>query len=144
MLFSSVCCSCFVFLGGNQDGKFSVGFRDGVVRTVVGLDRESQAAYVLVVEAIGVSLIQMALYLINDGNRLDCHMVFVLLTIELVFSLVLFCHLQSRSSHLIHDNDEKKSIACTCAMISDYCSVVFVPVSKDRTKTVRFSCFGNH
>lgn len=47
-------CLCFVFLGGNQDGKFSVGFRDGVVRTVVGLDREIQAAYTLVVEAIGV------------------------------------------------------------------------------------------
>ncbi|KAG7268032.1 LOW QUALITY PROTEIN: hypothetical protein CRUP_021213 [Coryphaenoides rupestris] len=37
---------------GNQDGKFSVGFRDGVVRTVVGLDREAQAAYTLVIEAI--------------------------------------------------------------------------------------------
>ncbi|XP_061601899.1 cadherin-23 [Cololabis saira] len=37
---------------GNQDGKFSVGFRDGVVRTVVGLDRENQAAYRLIVEAI--------------------------------------------------------------------------------------------
>ncbi|KAM3862738.1 cadherin-23 [Diretmus argenteus] len=37
---------------GNQDGKFSVGFRDGVVRTVVGLDRETQAAYILVIEAI--------------------------------------------------------------------------------------------
>ncbi|XP_034464114.1 cadherin-23 isoform X1 [Hippoglossus hippoglossus] len=37
---------------GNQDGKFSVGFRDGVVRTVVGLDRENQAAYTLIVEAI--------------------------------------------------------------------------------------------
>ncbi|KAJ3610697.1 hypothetical protein NHX12_022789, partial [Muraenolepis orangiensis] len=37
---------------GNQDGKFSVGFRDGVVRTVVGLDRETQAAYTLVIEAI--------------------------------------------------------------------------------------------
>lgn len=48
-------CLCFVFLGGNQDGKFSVGFRDGIVRTVVGLDRETQAAYTLVVEAIGVS-----------------------------------------------------------------------------------------
>lgn len=48
-------CSWFVFAGGNQDGKFSVGFRDGVIRTVVGLDRETQAAYILVVEAIGVS-----------------------------------------------------------------------------------------
>ncbi|CAG6017760.1 unnamed protein product, partial [Menidia menidia] len=37
---------------GNQDGKFSVGFRDGVVKTVVSLDRETQAAYTLVVEAI--------------------------------------------------------------------------------------------
>lgn len=44
-----------VFAGGNQDGKFSVGFRDGIVRTVVGLDRETQAAYTLIVEAIGVS-----------------------------------------------------------------------------------------
>ncbi|XP_029030890.1 cadherin-23-like [Betta splendens] len=42
----------YFITGGNQDGKFSVGFRDGVVRTVVGLDREGQAAYVLVVEAI--------------------------------------------------------------------------------------------
>lgn len=42
-----------VLVGGNQDGKFSVGFRDGVIRTVVGLDRESQAAYTLIVEAIG-------------------------------------------------------------------------------------------
>lgn len=49
-------CVC-VFLGGNQDGKFSVGFRDGIVRTVVGLDRETQEAYNLVVEAIGVSWI---------------------------------------------------------------------------------------
>lgn len=52
-------CLCFVFLGGNQDGKFSVGFRDGVVQTVVGLDRETQAAYNLVVEAIGASGTQM-------------------------------------------------------------------------------------
>ncbi|XP_049455634.1 cadherin-23 isoform X4 [Epinephelus fuscoguttatus] len=42
----------YFITGGNQDGKFSVGFRDGVVRTVVGLDREIQAAYTLVVEAI--------------------------------------------------------------------------------------------
>ena len=46
---------CSIFTGGNQDGKFSVGFRDGIVRTVVGLDRETQAAYTLIVEAIGVS-----------------------------------------------------------------------------------------
>ncbi|CAB1343309.1 unnamed protein product [Coregonus sp. 'balchen'] len=37
---------------GNQDGKFSVGFRNGVVRTVVALDRETLAAYKLVIEAI--------------------------------------------------------------------------------------------
>ncbi|XP_038594037.1 cadherin-23-like [Micropterus salmoides] len=42
----------YFITGGNQDGKFSVGFRDGVVRTVVGLDRETQAAYTLIVEAI--------------------------------------------------------------------------------------------
>lgn len=46
-----------IFVGGNQDGKFSVGFRDGIVRTVVGLDRETQAFYTLVIEAIGVSFI---------------------------------------------------------------------------------------
>nr|XP_054605830.1 cadherin-23 isoform X1 [Nothobranchius furzeri] len=42
----------YFITGGNQDGKFSVGFRDGIVRTVVSLDRETQAAYALVVEAI--------------------------------------------------------------------------------------------
>ncbi|XP_061692923.1 cadherin-23 [Syngnathoides biaculeatus] len=42
----------YFITGGNQDGKFSVGFRDGVVRTVVGLDRETQAAYTMIIEAI--------------------------------------------------------------------------------------------
>uniref|UniRef100_A0A673J4Q0 Cadherin domain-containing protein n=1 Tax=Sinocyclocheilus rhinocerous TaxID=307959 RepID=A0A673J4Q0_9TELE len=42
----------YFITGGNQDGKFSVGFRTGVVRTVVGLDRETQASYRLVIEAI--------------------------------------------------------------------------------------------
>ncbi|XP_015250040.1 PREDICTED: cadherin-23-like [Cyprinodon variegatus] len=42
----------YFITGGNQDGKFSVGFRDGIVRTVVGLDRETQAVYTLVIEAI--------------------------------------------------------------------------------------------
>lgn len=36
-----------------MDGKFSVGYRDAMVRTVVGLDRETTAAYILVLEAIG-------------------------------------------------------------------------------------------
>lgn len=55
-------CLFFYFLDGNQDGKFSVGFRDGVVRTVVGLDREAQAAYTLIIEAIGVSHISQHRY----------------------------------------------------------------------------------
>ncbi|NXD14652.1 CAD23 protein, partial [Nothocercus nigrocapillus] len=42
----------YFITGGNQDGKFSVGFRDGVVRTVVSLDRETTASYTLVLEAI--------------------------------------------------------------------------------------------
>ncbi|GAA6098060.1 cadherin-23 isoform X1 [Tachysurus ichikawai] len=42
----------YFITGGNQDGKFSVGFRNGVVRTVVDLDRETQASYTLVIEAI--------------------------------------------------------------------------------------------
>ncbi|NWU62549.1 CAD23 protein, partial [Pterocles burchelli] len=42
----------YFITGGNQDGKFSVGFRDGVVRTVVSLDRETMASYTLILEAI--------------------------------------------------------------------------------------------
>ncbi|XP_049336962.1 cadherin-23 isoform X2 [Astyanax mexicanus] len=42
----------YFITGGNQDGKFSVGFRTGVVRTVVDLDRETQASYTLIIEAI--------------------------------------------------------------------------------------------
>ncbi|XP_015143734.2 cadherin-23 isoform X4 [Gallus gallus] len=42
----------YFITGGNQDGKFSVGFRDGVVRTVVSLDRETVASYALILEAI--------------------------------------------------------------------------------------------
>ncbi|NXT17396.1 CAD23 protein, partial [Syrrhaptes paradoxus] len=42
----------YFITGGNQDGKFSVGFRDGVVRTVVSLDRETVASYMLILEAI--------------------------------------------------------------------------------------------
>lgn len=37
-----------------MDGKFRVGYRDAVVRTVVNLDRETTAAYTLVLEAIGM------------------------------------------------------------------------------------------
>ena len=36
-----------------MDGKFSVGYRDATVRTVVNLDRETTATYTLVLEAIG-------------------------------------------------------------------------------------------
>uniref|UniRef100_A0A667HND6 Cadherin-23 n=1 Tax=Lynx canadensis TaxID=61383 RepID=A0A667HND6_LYNCA len=42
----------YFITGGNVDGKFSVGYRDAVVRTVVSLDRETTAAYMLVLEAI--------------------------------------------------------------------------------------------
>ncbi|XP_077053022.1 cadherin-23 isoform X1 [Siphateles boraxobius] len=42
----------YFITGGNQDGKFSVGFRTGVLRTVVGLDRETEDSYRLVIEAI--------------------------------------------------------------------------------------------
>ncbi|KAM8924599.1 cadherin-23 [Pelodytes ibericus] len=42
----------YFITGGNQDGKFMVGFRDGVLRTVVNLDRETMASYNLVLEAI--------------------------------------------------------------------------------------------
>ncbi|XP_073452804.1 cadherin-23 [Aquarana catesbeiana] len=42
----------YFITGGNQDGKFMVGYRDGVLRTVVGLDRETMASYSLVMEAI--------------------------------------------------------------------------------------------
>ncbi|RXM29774.1 Cadherin-23 [Acipenser ruthenus] len=42
----------YFITGGNQDGKFSVGFRDGVIQTVVSLDRETQASYTLIIEAI--------------------------------------------------------------------------------------------
>ncbi|XP_072881460.1 cadherin-23 [Hemitrygon akajei] len=42
----------YFITGGNNDGKFSVGFRDGIVRTVVNLDRETQVSYTLILEAI--------------------------------------------------------------------------------------------
>lgn len=75
--------TCFVsvFAGGNQDGKFSVGFRDGIVRTVVGLDREAQAAYTLIVEAIGASLIHTFTFLTVES-------VFVFVIMALVLFLI--------------------------------------------------------
>ncbi|KAM9327300.1 cadherin-23 [Gastrophryne carolinensis] len=42
----------YFITGGNQDGKFMVGYRDGILRTVVSLDRETVAFYSLVLEAI--------------------------------------------------------------------------------------------
>uniref|UniRef100_A0A4W3GSP8 Cadherin-23 n=1 Tax=Callorhinchus milii TaxID=7868 RepID=A0A4W3GSP8_CALMI len=42
----------YFITAGNNDGKFSVGFRDGIVRTVVNLDRETQVSYILILEAI--------------------------------------------------------------------------------------------
>ncbi|XP_078284733.1 cadherin-23 [Rhinoraja longicauda] len=42
----------YFITGGNNDGKFSVGFRDGIIRTVVNLDRETQVSYTLILEAI--------------------------------------------------------------------------------------------
>ncbi|XP_071987316.1 cadherin-23 isoform X2 [Engystomops pustulosus] len=42
----------YFITGGNQDGKFMVGFRDGILRTVVSLDRETVASYNLILEAI--------------------------------------------------------------------------------------------
>ncbi|XP_058154971.1 cadherin-23 isoform X1 [Dasypus novemcinctus] len=42
----------YFITAGNVDGKFSVGYRDAVVRTVVSLDRETTAAYALTLEAI--------------------------------------------------------------------------------------------
>lgn len=50
--------------GGNVDGKFSVGYRDAIVRTVVSLDRETTAAYTLILEAIGMC--QPALHTADD------------------------------------------------------------------------------
>ncbi|XP_078201763.1 cadherin-23 isoform X2 [Callithrix jacchus] len=42
----------YFITGGNLDGKFSVGYRDAIVRTVVSLDRETTATYMLILEAI--------------------------------------------------------------------------------------------
>ncbi|XP_062319241.1 cadherin-23 isoform X1 [Osmerus eperlanus] len=63
---------------GNQDGKFSVTFRGGVLRTVVALDRETQAAYTLVIEAIdngpagsrktGTAMVYVEVLDVNDNR----------------------------------------------------------------------------
>ncbi|KAG5266734.1 hypothetical protein AALO_G00235580 [Alosa alosa] len=68
----------YFITGGNQDGKFSVGFRNGIVRTVVGLDREFQASYTLVIEAIdngpaggrrtGTATVYMKVLDVNDNR----------------------------------------------------------------------------
>uniref|UniRef100_A0AAR2J7Y9 Cadherin-23 n=1 Tax=Pygocentrus nattereri TaxID=42514 RepID=A0AAR2J7Y9_PYGNA len=68
----------YFITGGNQDGKFSVGFRNGVVRTVVDLDRETQASYTLVIEAIdngpagdrktGTATVYVAVLDVNDNR----------------------------------------------------------------------------
>ncbi|XP_069098368.1 cadherin-23-like [Pleurodeles waltl] len=42
----------YFITAGNVDGKFSVSFRTGIVRTVVNLDRETMAFYKLILEAI--------------------------------------------------------------------------------------------
>ncbi|XP_037660334.1 cadherin-23 isoform X1 [Choloepus didactylus] len=42
----------YFITAGNVDGKFSVGYRDAIMRTVVNLDRETTAAYTLILEAI--------------------------------------------------------------------------------------------
>ncbi|KAL7876990.1 hypothetical protein SRHO_G00036330 [Serrasalmus rhombeus] len=70
--------STLTITGGNQDGKFSVGFRNGVVRTVVDLDRETQASYTLVIEAIdngpagdrktGTATVYVAVLDVNDNR----------------------------------------------------------------------------
>lgn len=138
-------CLCFVFLGGNQDGKFSVGFRDGVVRTVVGLDRETQAAYTLGIEAIGVSFFYNARKASSSLIILAfTHSVCICYTvIGLVFLLVLFVIFKAVPFYFCTTMRGEKSNVCTSAVISDYCSTAFVPVRKERTKTLRFSCFGS-
>lgn len=130
-------CLCSVISGGNQDGKFSVGFRDGVVRTVVGLDREAQAAYSLVVEAIGVWWIRdfwkgEKTFIIFYHPQFYISVVCICCN-RACFLTCFVCHLQSCSFLLVCDSDEK-SCACTSAVISDYCSTAFVPVWKKKNK----------
>ncbi|OCT70247.1 hypothetical protein XELAEV_18037169mg [Xenopus laevis] len=68
----------YFITGGNQDGKFIVGFRDGILRTVVNLDRETVASYTLVLEAIdngpagnrktGTATVSVTVLDINDNK----------------------------------------------------------------------------
>lgn len=48
-----------------------MGFRDGIVRTVVGLDRETQAAYALIVEAIGILEMFLSLFSLPESSMLS-------------------------------------------------------------------------
>lgn len=124
-------CLCSVFLDGNQDGKFSVGFRDGVVRTVVALDRETQAAYTLIVEAIGVSWIHLYLY----KDRFFYHpryTVWLYICFFFWSSKLLLC------TFVWQWWKKKKNDACASAVISDYCSTAFVPVWKENKNSWGF------
>ncbi|XP_067876522.1 cadherin-23 isoform X3 [Heterodontus francisci] len=68
----------YFITGGNDDGKFSVGFRDGTVRTVVNLDRETRVSYTLILEAIdngpagsrktGTATVYIAVLDVNDNR----------------------------------------------------------------------------
>lgn len=116
---------CSVFLDGNQDGKFSVGFRDGVVRTVVALDRETQAAYTLIVEAIGVSLIHTFTFI-----RIDSFIILIIQSgcIFVIIGIVFFLIFKAAPLYFCMTMMKKKNDAFASAVISDYCSTAFVPV----------------
>ncbi|XP_067828518.1 cadherin-23-like isoform X2 [Heptranchias perlo] len=68
----------YFITGGNNNGKFSVGFRDGIVRTVVNLDRETQVSYTLILEAIdngpagsrrtGTAMVYITVLDVNDNR----------------------------------------------------------------------------
>lgn len=71
--FKKVIISFFSSAGGNQDGKFSVGFRDGVVRTVVNLDRETVSSYTLILEAIGEDFLWNTF--VSAISGMDAHLI---------------------------------------------------------------------
>lgn len=134
-------CLCSVFLDGNQDGKFSVGFRDGVVRTVVALDRETQAAYTLIVEAIGVSWIHTFTFIMIDSfiiliTQSGC--IFVIIGVVFLWSSkLLLC------TFVWQWQKTKQCKRCICSdfrlLLNCLCSCL-----KREQKLMRFSCFGNH